>query len=877
MSKARAALLLALAMTGAVQAGAPDQPRSDQSPEGGWFPFPLTLPGTNAPAFDLSRLNEKPAGRSGWLRAEGEGFVDGAGRPVRLLGGNLTARACFPAPEAAPALARGMARYGCNVVRLHFLDNQWDRGPTALSLMTEANDPPGQGLNPAGLARLDAFIAALKAEGILVNLNLHVGRTYPGTPPGLTQNSKGLDQFMPDMIQGLKDYARLLLTHVNPHTGLAYKDDPAIAILEISNEDSLVLNPWWIERLQGEPAAELGRRWIAWLRQRHPDTAALRAAWGVDAGYTGGDLLPAAGLTAWIVEQHGGAKHEVAAAADGVVRWTGRVRGSDSWHMQLGSGRLPLQAGQRYEIKLRARSPTGNTIQFYAAQAGAPWTNLGLSAPCELGAEWRDFQFNLQPAAVSTQSGARLVFSLLNRTGIVDFAAVQCRPVSSGYLKPGQTYESGELPLPRQGAPAVVREDFFRFLADTEVAFATGIRRYLREELGCRALIADSQVLFGGPLGARREFLVSDFVDTHGYWHHPSFPNKPWDRRDWRIVNESQVRSWDGGTLAEMAMLRPVGKPYTISEYDIPAPNDHAAELWPMLAAMAGFQGWDALYHYTWGHSEADLAADHVSEFFNAAGHPAKMGLLPAAAVMFRLGLVAPARRQVVLPVNDQELFTLAAQLNGGMWGAWRELWDRAAKLNGGLALRHRVGLGITGDRAPAALTGEAPAELASPHESDTGEWTWDTTAGLFVLRAPAARAWCGALAGRTLAAADTVLRVGELPTPAPHATVVLVALDGKPIASSGQLLLTALRRAENEGMAFNADRTTVGDQWGHGPARVLGLDATLQLPPGTRWKIETLDAGGAVRRKVADAGTEVVIRPADATIWWLLTRDPAQ
>ena len=838
-----------------------------------WFPFPLSLVTSNAPAFDLSALNEKPAGRSGWLRAEGEALLDGAGRPVRLLGGNLTGGACFPDPAQAPALARSMARLGCNVVRLHFLDNQWHRDPTEFSLLTGANDPVRVGLNPGALARLDALIAALKAEGIRINLNLHVGRSYPGSPEDLTKNSKGIDQFMPDMIQALKDYARLLLTHVNPHTGLAYRDDPAVAILEISNEDSLMLNPWWLDRLPAEPAAELDRRWRAWLRTRYPDNAALRAAWGVDEGYTGPDLLPAGGPAAWIVERHGAAQHAVVKQDDGTTRWIGAQRGEDRWHMQLSSGRLPLENGRRYELQLRARSPTCNTVEFYAAHFAAPWANLGFSAPCALGPDWQTFTFHLEPSLITATSGARVVLSLLNHTGVVDLAAVQCRPVSAGFLRPDQTFEHDNVPRPRQGVPAVVRDDFLRFLADVEVAFARDLTRFLRDELGCRALIADSQVMFGGPLGARREALVSDFVDTHGYWHHPSFPNRPWDRRDWRIINESQIRCWDGGTLAEMAMQRPVGKPYTISEYDIPAPNDHAAELWPMLAAMAGFQGWDALYHYTWGHRLDDLEADRVTEFFNAAGHPAKQGLLPAAAVMFRLGLVAPGRQEIALPVNDTQLFDLATRLDGGMWGSWRVLWDRQAGLHGGLALRHRVGLRITGDQPAAGLPGAAPAPLQSPYESDTGEWTWDTATGVFILRAPAARVWCGALGGQTRTAADTQLRVDALDGPTPHATVVLVALDGRPVATSDRLLLTALRRAENEGMGFNADRTTVGDQWGRGPARVLGLRATLSLPPGTWWTVETLDAAGQRARSEKTARNELAISPADQTIWWLLTR----
>lgn len=834
-----------------------------------WFPFGIDFLAGAPPAFDLSTLNEKPAGTAGWLRVEGERLVDARGRTVRLLGVNLTARACFPAPDESAPLARALARYGVNVVRLHFLDNEW--GGDRLSLVPKSNDLLRDGLETNALARLDIFVAALRAEGVLVNINLHVGRSYPGDPR-LTSNSKGIGNFMPDMIAELKTYSRLLLTHVNPHTGLAYKDDPAIPVLEISNEDSLALNPWWIERLEGAPAAELRRQFNDWLRATYRDTAGLRAAWGVDTGYTGPDLLPAGGLPAWNLEQHGGSRHEVVAQADGTVRWTGLQTGSESWHMQLSSGRIELKPGTRYEVLLKARAPAPAPLAVNASQSGSPWGNVGLYADFTVEPEWREFRFLFDANDQIGEAGARLTLSLKNQANTVEVAALHCRPVSGGYLKPDQTLEAG-IPLPRSDAPPRVRRDLFQFLAGVEIAFASEIKRYLREELGCRALISHSQVQFGGPLGARRELAVSDFVDIHGYWHHPHFPRKPWDAGDWEIVNESQIRSWDGGTLAELAMLRPAGKPYAVSEYDIPAPNDHAAETWPMFAAMAGFQDWCALYHYTLGHGADDVKARHITGYFNLAGHPAKLGLMPAGALMFRLGLVAPARERVALNLGDDAIFDLATECNGGLWGTWRPLWDRRAKQNGSLALRHGTVLALTG---PGGATGPAkpmPAAAQPPYRSDTGEWTWDTTNGVFVLGAPAARVWSGELGGRRLAAGDAELETEALDRPAPSATVVLVALDGKPVAESARLLVTALRRAENEGMVFDEKRKTVGRNWGHPPVRVLGLRATLRLPGGARWSAQPLDEAGQPRGPAGPPGRELIIRPDEHTIWWVLTR----
>lgn len=685
-----------------------------------WFPFGLDFLAAPAPAFDLSALNEKPAGRSGWLRAEGERLVDDRGETVRLLGLNLTAKACFPAPADAAPLARALARYGCNLVRLHLLDNTRDWGDRRLSLLPASNDPIRDGLETNALARLDAFVAALKAEGVRVNLNLHVGRVYPGDPK-LTENSKGIGNFMPDMVRELKEYARLLLSHVNPHTGLAYRHDPAVAIVEITGEDSLAMDPWWIERLDGAPAAELRRQFNAWLRAAYRDDAGLRAAWGMAAG------------------------------------------------------------------------------------------------------------------------------GMLDGDGVA---------------------------LPRSDAPAPVRRDFFRFLAGVEIAFASELKRFLREELGCRALISHSHIQCGGPLGARREHAVSDFADIHGYWQHPGFPRKPWDPGDWVIGNESQLRSRTGGILSELAMLRPAGRAYSVSEYDIPAPSDYAAELWPVLAAMAGFQGWSVISPYTLARDADELRARGLTSFFVQAGHPAKLGFAPAGAAIFRLGLVAPARSCMTLKLGDDAVFDLATACNGRLRGTVRPLWHQQAGQDGALALRHRTALALTG---PGGATGPAtpmPAAAAQAiHASDTGEWTWDTTKGVFVLGAPAARVWSGEIGGQRLAAGDAELECVELDEPGPVATVALVALDGQPVAQSARLLVTALRRAENAGMEFDAPRRTVGHAWGQPPARVLGLHATLKMPAGTRWIAQPLDESGQPRGPAKEAQPTLAIRPEDGTIWWLLTR----
>ncbi|HSJ01794.1 MAG: hypothetical protein ACAI34_05725 [Verrucomicrobium sp.] len=126
----------------------------------GWFPFTISTQDASATAIDLSGLNEKPAGASGILRAEGEHLVDGKGRTLRLFGTNFCGTACFPPEELAPQIAAHLAKNGINVVRLHHMDNDWGVGSSIVG------DNEASTLDPKNLARLDKLAAELIARGI---------------------------------------------------------------------------------------------------------------------------------------------------------------------------------------------------------------------------------------------------------------------------------------------------------------------------------------------------------------------------------------------------------------------------------------------------------------------------------------------------------------------------------------------------------------------------------------------------------------------------------------------------------------------------------------------------------------------------------------
>lgn len=204
------------------------------------FPFLISY---DAPtnASSVAHLLDAPAGKHGFVRVESGHFVNDQGR-VRLNATNLTGPANFPTHEQADQVAARLARFGINCVRLHYFDAQYGNfmiGDEAGIFGNVPSLPKAFTADPTVYVPFsreqvdcqDYLIAALKRHGVYVNINLHIAR-FP----------KGLSFFEPHMIAAEKEYAKRLLTRVNLYTGLAYTDDPCVAVMEINNENALFNN-----------------------------------------------------------------------------------------------------------------------------------------------------------------------------------------------------------------------------------------------------------------------------------------------------------------------------------------------------------------------------------------------------------------------------------------------------------------------------------------------------------------------------------------------------------------------------------------------------------------------------------------------------------
>jgi hypothetical protein len=234
--------------------------RTDETREYGWFDFVIPDLDSSATIVDMSFLNSGIAGNTGSITLKNGHFADGNGNKIRFFGTNLTFGSCFPDKETSVALAARLRKLGMNVMRLHHMDNQsapggiWDKEKNAL--------------DPDQLDKLDWLIYQLKLHGIYTNINTHVSGNYPGMDyKGIEQFNYGktIDQFYRPYIEKQKAYARMLLTHKNPYTGTTYTEEPAVAFVEVNNENSLLSSWYLLPQLNKEHKAALIGLWKNWL------------------------------------------------------------------------------------------------------------------------------------------------------------------------------------------------------------------------------------------------------------------------------------------------------------------------------------------------------------------------------------------------------------------------------------------------------------------------------------------------------------------------------------------------------------------------------------------------------------------------------------
>ena len=266
-----AALALSLAAAGSPGARAGEL--SPWSAEDCWAFEPGQDPYAPDALFDLRPLLDGTAGEKGWIRHDADGqFIRGDGSPIRFWATN-SGTFDRAGPEETEAKARHLAKRGINLVRL-------GRGS-----LREDNDPPP--FSKPSDRLIDQFqmaVSTYKRSGIYSLLTIY-------------WRSDGRLFWDEERQEAYQNWWRELLTRPNPHDpdGTPLKDDPAIAVLQIQNEDSFLF--WTMMGIHNDDRkAEyetLNARFQAWLAERGLPEASLDFLfWDINRGDPDHATLP---------------------------------------------------------------------------------------------------------------------------------------------------------------------------------------------------------------------------------------------------------------------------------------------------------------------------------------------------------------------------------------------------------------------------------------------------------------------------------------------------------------------------------------------------------------------------------------------------------
>ena len=236
-----------------------------------WIPLNYRKDIEAGSALDFSHMGftDAPAGKYGWMQNVGGHFeFEGRpGKPVRLYGVNLCNTANFLTHDEADMLVTRLKRLGYNAIRLHHHD---------AGLVEGSKD--GLTLNNENLDRFDYLLAAAIREGLYLTTDLFVSRSrviewrHIGVDrDGKIDNSlfKALCGVYEPAFENWCAFSRSFMTHVNPYTGRAYKDEPAMSLISLVNEGGFPTG-WYRETAKDERIRAAWRKWLVEKRAADP-------------------------------------------------------------------------------------------------------------------------------------------------------------------------------------------------------------------------------------------------------------------------------------------------------------------------------------------------------------------------------------------------------------------------------------------------------------------------------------------------------------------------------------------------------------------------------------------------------------------------------
>jgi hypothetical protein len=406
-------------------------------------------------------------------------------------------------------------------------------------------------------------------------------------------------------------------------------------------------------------------------------------------------------------------------------------------------------------------------------------------------------------------------------------------------------------------------KDTAAFLLDSQRGFYQQTGDFIRS-LGFKGLLtasnwATASPEYFGPL-EKYSYTVTDFLDRHGYFDcNDHGPNDGFAVMAGQTYCDRSALRFDPVEPGKPKnFVNPVmdihydGKPSMISETTFNRPNRFRSEAPLYYACFGAVQDSDAIVHFALDEDQWSAKPGYFMQPWTLMS-PAMMGQFPAAALIYRQGLLLVGDEMVSLNLKIQDLKNLAGtpMPQDASFDALRAKdVPEGSELKPGKVidpLVHYVGrtsVRFTDDGGPAQLKDLSPFIHRDQQivTSSTAELRLDYDKGVLTINAPAAQGASGNLKAIGTVELKDLTIVCNLPL----AHIIAVSLDGKPLATSQKILLQVMSEEQTNG-------------WQTAPASG-GLKKILNIGRDP-WMVKQLE--GMVTFKRADA-TALKVTPLD-------------
>ena len=803
-------------------------------------PYPFWFSDTtNVDASLADNASAEKAGSKGRVLLKDGHLAFADGTRFRIVGTTLQWLAAFPDSASSVQLARRLRSMGINCVRFNTIDiSAWP----SLGIF-DANETKtlGAGLSASQMMKFDWLTYQLRENGIYYVFSFQSTWT-PKRDDGVIQpdsasfGARVPAIFNPVVQQIQRNIIRALLEHVNTFTGLAYKDDAALAFIVVAEDASLTAH-WLYTQDVVRPntygQANTGSKhvklidslWQNWLQKRYGNDQTLSQAWSTKAANPNNVLIngnfedPFNTTWQFFVNTNAGAqalmqysdaeKHEGTSCAR--IRINTLDKSRSVYGLNLNQKIPIMRRLQTYQFSFWAKTTpqrAKRSMVLYIYNGTSPYNSYGLQTEVQLTSAWQKYDFTFMSTATDTTT-AYVGFLMGADSGDIYLDDVQFREAAVAGLKSGESISKRNVPLSPM-LDATITSERARtnaaFMQESLSSMFANARKLVRDTIKSQVLMCPS-------------YRFISYYDMAAARDYEVFANA-----EWRTAAGSMLDEVYGGTLTSHAQVRPEGKAFVISHLSYQFPRAFQSEMMSVLPAYSGLQDWDGIFFSMYSENmRAGGNRIDSNNYWVLLNKPNVLSMFPWTSTLIRNAAIAPSTKQIVIKHTREsvEVPSLHVQNNYNLSmspDARMPVFRRVAvDLNPASEESFMPHLDVS------ALAGDV--DLAAL-DAENEQIFWDATKGQMRITTPTHVAVMGRLEGQ-IVTADIL--TAEQTTPGKHAVVALHSLTDNPLASSAMAMLTISTRALNEGAVFDAENKELV-KWGNGNIQMEGVSIRITI-----------------------------------------------